>query len=35
MDGVYVGKMKTNLGGKLNISVELGDKVSDVRIEKI
>ncbi|MBP3621434.1 MAG: endosialidase [Lachnospiraceae bacterium] len=35
VDGVYVGKMKTNLGGKLNISVELGDKVSDVRIEKI
>lgn len=33
---VYVGKMKTNLGGKLNLSVELseGDKVN-IRIEKI
>ncbi len=33
---VYVGKMKTNLGGKLNLSVELseGDKVS-VKVEKI
>ena len=32
---VYVGKMKTNLGGKLSISVELeeNDKV-DVVIEK-
>ena len=26
VDDVYVGKMKTNLGGKLNISVELEDK---------
>ena len=35
VDDVYVGKMKTNLGGKLSISVELeeNDKV-DVVIEK-
>lgn len=36
VDDVYVGKMKTNLGGKLNISVELGDgKLAEVHIEKI
>lgn len=36
IDDVYVGKMKTNLGGKLNISVELGDeKPVGVRIEKM
>jgi hypothetical protein len=36
VDDVYVGKMKTNLGGKLSISVELeeNDSVSVV-IEKI
>ena len=35
MDNVYVGKMKTNLGGKLSLSVELeeSEKV-DVVIEK-
>ena len=26
VDDVYVGKMKTNLGGKLSLSVELADK---------
>ncbi len=36
IDKVYVGKMKTNLGGKLNISVELSeDKTVDVLIEKM
>ena len=36
IDDINVGKMKTNLGGKLPLSVELGDneKVS-VRIEKM
>lgn len=36
IDNVYVGKLKTNLGGKLNMSVELeeGSKVH-VLIEKI
>ena len=36
IDNVYVGKMKTNLGGKLNLSVELeAGKAVEVRIEKI
>ena len=36
VDKVYVGKMKTNLGGKLNISVELEPgKLVDVYIEKM
>ncbi|MBE5944286.1 MAG: endosialidase [Lachnospiraceae bacterium] len=36
IDNIYVGKMKTNLGGKLNLSVELDvDKAVEVRIEKI
>lgn len=36
IDNVYVGKMKTNLGGKLNLSVELETgKAVEVRIEKI
>ncbi len=36
VDDVYVGKMKTNLGGKLNISVELEDNESvSVYIEKV
>ncbi len=36
IDKVYVGKMKTNLGGKLNLSVELQDgKAVDIFIEKI
>ncbi len=35
VDGVYVGKIKTNLGGKLNLSVELEDADTvDVLIEK-
>ena len=33
---VYVGKMKTNLGGKLNLSVELEpSKMVDILVEKI
>ena len=33
---VYVGKMKTNLGGKLNLSVELEPaKMVDILVEKI
>ena len=36
VDNVYVGKMKTNLGGKLSISVELEEAdLVDVVIEKI
>lgn len=36
VDKVYVGKMKTNLGGKLNISVELEPgKAVDILIEKM
>lgn len=36
VDKVYVGKMKTNLGGKLNLSVELEpDKAVDILIEKM
>lgn len=36
IDKVYVGKMKTNLGGKLNLSVELEpDKLVDILIEKM
>ncbi len=35
VDGVSVGKVDTNLGGKLNISVELNDGESaDVQVEK-
>lgn len=35
IDKVYVGKMKTNLGGKLNLSVELEPgKLVDIFIEK-
>ena len=35
IDKVYAGKMKTNLGGKLNLSVELGNgKLVDILIEK-
>ena len=35
LDDIYVGKMKTNLGGKLVLSVELEDKDSvDIKIEK-
>ncbi len=36
IDKVYVGKMKTNLGGKLNLSVELEPaKLVDILVEKI
>ena len=36
IDKVYVGKMKTNLGGKLNRSVELEPaKMVDILVEKI
>ena len=36
IDKVYVGKMKTNLGGKLNLSVELEPgKLVNVKIEKM
>lgn len=35
VDGVSVGKVDTNLGGKLNISVELSEGTSaDVEVEK-
>ena len=36
IDKVYGGKMKTNLGGKLNLSVELEPaKMVDILVEKI
>ena len=36
IDKVYVGKMKTNLGGKLNLCVELEPaKMVDILVEKI
>ena len=36
IDKVYVGKMKTNLGGKLNLSVELEPaKMVDILVDKI
>ena len=36
IDKVYVGKMKTNLGGKLNLSVELEEENAvDIFIEKM
>lgn len=36
IDDINVGKMKTNLGGKLPLSVELGDKQkATVKIEKL
>lgn len=34
VDGVSAGKMKTNLGGKLSVSVELGEKPVEVVIKK-
>ncbi|MCI8514302.1 MAG: endosialidase [Lachnospiraceae bacterium] len=34
IDGANAGRMKTNLSGKLTISVELGSKPVDVRIAK-
>lgn len=36
VDGTNVGKMKTNLAGKLNVSVELNPgQISDIKVEKI
>lgn len=36
INGIHVGKMKTNLGGKLNFSVELSENaVSSVKVDKI
>ncbi len=36
VDGTNVGKMKTNLGGKLVISVELNpDQISKIKVEKL
>jgi len=36
IDKVYVGKMKTNLGGKLNLSVELEPgKLVDILVQKM
>ncbi len=34
IDGADAGKMKTNLGGKLNLSVELGEHPVTVKIQK-
>lgn len=34
IDGVSAGRMKTNLGGKLSVSVELGDKPVAVAIHR-
>ncbi|MFR4352340.1 MAG: endosialidase [Roseburia sp.] len=34
IDGTNAGKMKTNLGGKLNVSVELGEQSIEVHIRK-
>ena len=34
IDGTNAGKMSTNLGGKLSVSVELGDKPVAVEIKK-
>ena len=34
IDDIYVGKNKTNLGGKLTVSVELGEKPVEVQIQK-
>lgn len=36
IDGVNAGRMKTNLGGKLSLSVELGNQDQvDVKIQKV
>lgn len=35
VDGVSIGSMKTNISGKLNLSVELGGRDSDVKIVKM
>ena len=35
LDGAVLGKMKTNLGGKLNVSIELEEgKKADVKVSK-
>ena len=34
IDGTSAGRMKTNLGGKLSVSVELGDHAASVKVEK-
>ena len=34
IDGANAGKMKTNLGGKLSVSVELGEQPVTVAIQK-
>lgn len=34
INGADAGKMRTNLGGKLSVSVELGGEPADVRIQK-
>ena len=34
INGTDAGKMKTNLGGKLSVSVELGGETADIRIQK-
>ncbi|MGN0375692.1 MAG: endosialidase [Butyrivibrio sp.] len=35
VDGVTIGSMKTNISGKLSISVELGNHPADIRIVKM
>ena len=35
LDGSSLGKMKTNLGGKLNVSIELDEgKKADIKVSK-
>lgn len=34
INGTDAGKMKTNLGGKLSVSVELGEKTANIKISK-
>ena len=36
VDGIDVGRMKTNLGGKLNVSVELNPgQTSQIKVKKL
>ena len=35
VDDMLVGKMESNIAGKINFSVELGKNIADVKIEKI
>lgn len=36
VDGIDIGRMKTNLGGKLNVSVELNPgQVSQIKVKKL